>query len=279
MLGGAHRVFAAPAPAPTPVASSRIASLGVHEAAQFASRLYRVNVIVLGGTAATITLPLEGLDAATAMARIAKAAGLRVVRKDATFVLAPREIVATATAGRRGLPVGTRLDLDFVGVDAMNVFRTLADALKLSVDGTVRGQLSIFVKGMGALDLVGILSRLSGREASRHAGRLLVSGAFPDIAEHTAPPVCEPDLDHTSYFQCVDEKQLEAVAWGRIGDRAQIALRPKAETTPARSLIVHIGDAVGKDLARVKEIDDRGALLSDGTLIALPASQADTNEP
>ena len=250
----------------------------VHEAAQFLAQLYRVNVIVLGGNPVGVSLPLEGLDASTALTRIAKQVGLHVARKDSTFVLAPREIVATATAGRRGLPIGARIDLDRMNVDAMNVFRTLAEALKLAVDGTVRGRVSVFVHGVGALDLVGILSRLSGREASRHAGRLLVSGAFPDTPQGIVPPACAPDLDHASYFQCVDVKDLEAVAWGGLGDRVQIALRPKATSLPwTQALIVRVGDAVGKDLVRIKEIDGRGALLSDGTLIVLPETMEDLN--
>jgi hypothetical protein len=270
LLGSARNVVAEPAPAaPPPVAAGRIQGLGVHEAAQFLSRLYHVPIIVVGGVAGNVVIALDGLDATAAIERLAKAAGLRLARKDAIYVLAPREIIATATAGRRGLPPGARVDLDFLDTDAMTVFGLLAKLLKLGVDGTVRGHVSVLGYGYGALDLVGILSRMSGREASRHAGRLLVSGAVPESPEPHPHLLCAPDFAHMSFLQCAEVKELVAEAWGRFGDRAQISLRPRSPG--AQALMVRIGDAVGKEVTPVKDIDARGALLSDGTIIAFTA--------
>jgi glyoxylase-like metal-dependent hydrolase (beta-lactamase superfamily II) len=259
---------AAPA-APPPAVEGAIGSLEVHEAARFIAQLYRVQVLVVGGTAEPLHVELGGADSEEALRRLASAAGLALGRKDAIFVLAPVELQGRVEGPRRPLQPGKPINLDLRLAEADDVLRVLAEVLGLQPEGHVGGRLSVFGRGFGSLTLTGLLTRLAGKEASRHDRRLIVGEALPDAP--AAPPAfaCErADAGEWDSLPCVEAAALEEVAWARRGEQALAALRVRTPTSDRPVVrLIERGRALGKARARVEQIDGGGVLLADGTKI------------
>ena len=270
MLSLAPAVRAAP-PAPLPIEGA-IAGLDVHEAARLLARVYEVPIVVAGGTDAPLRLPLADADAATAIGRLAAAAGLVARSKPPFWLLAPPDQIGRLEGAKRGLPAGPRIDLDLELVEMDRLFRVLADVLHLRPDGAVAGRLSVFGKKLGSIAVTTIVSRLAGLEASRHEGRLVVGGA---VAATPAPPVptCEPEppLPTVVFARCVDPRELDVLGWAARGGRTLAAVRARTAHTDGRAAAVLVapGDRLGRTEAAVARIDGGGVALADGTTLPL----------
>jgi len=271
-------VSAAAAPAaptvPGEPLTGAITALEVHDAARFIGTIFRAQVVVVGGTADPVNVDLGGTTVETALTRLAAASGLQLGHKDAIWVLAPAELTSRIEGPRRPLPAGARVNLDLRLIEADELLRVLGEVLKLKVDGHVVGRLSLVGRNFGALTLTGLVTRLAGKEASRHDGKLLVGEALPDAPAAAPPMDCPPDGVQVVELRCVEPSAMEMAAWARRGEHGAAAIRARSAASD-RPLIAftETGHGLGKAGARVDQIDAGGVVLAGGGKVA-PAQPA-----
>jgi len=154
-------------------------SLDVHSAARKLAQKYKVSVVVCGGSSAPVKLTSEAKDAQSALTELAAASGLALKKKADFWVLVPASDLGKVEGPRRPLPPGTRVNFDLQRVEADTLLGVIAEVMKLKLDGHVGGKLTVVGQDFASLTLLGVVTRLAGHEASRHSGRLIVSGELP----------------------------------------------------------------------------------------------------
>lgn len=215
---------------------ARFRGVGVHHAVRLIAEIFRVNVVVAGGSDAPLALDVRADKAEQALTDLAAAAGLSVEKRSVGWVLAPKE--ALGNPPRSALAACPGADLDLVRADATQLLELATDVCARPIPHKVEGELTLRLRNVPI--------HLVATEAVRlaaPAGKLpAIRGPEPELGTPcSGPPLrlvkmhCEPpaELELVATFVGPSGKSLAMLRRGWAGVVRQGDFVGKAEMTKA----------------------------------------------
>lgn len=261
-------------PAPVPPGAIRFDRVDPHSAALFVARAFDVSVMIVGGSNAPLTIGLEAKTAEGALRELAQAAGLSLAIEEQRFLIAPAESIA-ALGKFKALQGGRPFTFRELHADAAWVLRLLAQEDKLTIVGSLAGQVSFSTRFVPAREVLSALVRLAGVDAKVRGRTVTLSGpgTLPVIAEseeYDCPIEGHLYRVDTTILKCVPSSGLEAAATAVFGGRAVVLMRQRGAGS-ARTATVGVGVVLGSPRVTITGVDTDGVDLDDGTRLPLGA--------
>jgi hypothetical protein len=221
--------------------------LDVHSAARFVAEVYRLNVMVIG-EGALPRLDLDAPDGKTALAEVAKTAGLAFGERRGIFVLAPAaKMPVTAPATKTGRAV----NLDFDRADAVKIGQLLEEVQSTHRNVPLQGSVTVVVRNRPAADVQALLFELAHTTPEIAAARV--------EPPHALVQPCQAGDPRVIKLRCAATSSLELVALAVRGETRLAGLRANDHLE-----VVRKGDSIGNPAVRVTDVGPEGVALEDG---------------
>jgi hypothetical protein len=221
--------------------------LDVHSAARFVAAAYRVDVMVTG-EGAVPRLDLDAPDGKTALAAVAKTAGLAFGERRGVLVLAPAERMPVAAPAKKA---GRAVTLELDRADAVKLAGILEELAPTHRNVPVKGVITAVVHERPAGDLQALLFELLHTTPEVAAARV----EPPDALVQP----CQAEDTRLIKLRCAKTTTLELVALAVRGETRLAGLRAGAHLE-----VVRRGDFVGNPAVRVTDVGPEGVALEDG---------------